>query len=393
MFFECSLYLAGTALTLRTVFNVLHSVSYKWFDIGLQLDVPISQLNIIETDRLGAQEQMHTMLDYWMNNSPVPLISWKALVNALKVPTVGESRLARELEYRYCSPEDLGTLSKRSEKPPFACGCGKCTFFTFMVIGCPKPMPSASSFPFLNPSEITPEQQRVLRGRLRTESKRINIQFQYLVSTTLSSLQKQGVTVHDFLAHLMMFGPAPGFDHWLNDLQKAGDISEVFMGLKDYTSFFNYHLIEHIINVLGTEEDKTELKKYKMNFQQYVQHRVYECPPQFGPVSKVGHADIFVLIDSRYKNCTLAEIEEFRQELSELLSISSQGVLRLCLVEKGSSQLTFQLPSFVQQAIFPLSSEQERALAAKGVIWLTCGEYQFQVSVCIPHCFIHLLQA
>jgi len=43
----------------------------------------------------------------------------------------------------------------------------------------------------------------------------------------------------------------------------------------------------------------------------------------------------------------------------------------------------FQIPSFVQQEIFPLSSEQERALAAKGVIRLTCGEYQFQVSVCL----------
>ena len=282
--------------------------------------------------------------------------------------------------------------SRGSEKPPFGCGCGKCTFSNFMVIGCPKPTPSVSSFPYLDPSEVTPERQQVLRGKLRTESKGINMQFQHLVSSTLTSLKEQCVTVCDFLPHLMTFGTdepvlknsqAPIFDERLNDLEKAGNLSEVFMGLKDYMSFFNYHLIEHIINVLGTKEVKTELKKYKTSFQQYAQRRVYECPPQYGPVSEVSHADIFVKIDSRYENYTLAEIEDFRQELSILLGVSSKGVLRLCRVEKGCFQLTFQVPSFLQQAIFPLSREQERALEAEGVIRLTCGEYQFQVSSCL----------
>ena len=155
-------------------------------------------------------------------------------------------------------------------------------------------------------------------------------------------------------------------------------------------SFFNYHLIEHIVNTLGTEKDKAELKKYKTNFQQHAQRRVYKCPQQFGPVSKVVHADIFVKIDSRYENYTVAEIEDYTQELSDLLGVSCKGILRLCWVEKGCFQLTFQIPSFVKEEIFPLSREQERAPAAKGVIRLTCGEYQFQVSVCIP---ILLLQA
>ena len=49
---------------------------------------------------------MCTMLDYWLNNATNPLPSWKVLVDALKAPTVFESRLAQELEERYCSPED-----------------------------------------------------------------------------------------------------------------------------------------------------------------------------------------------------------------------------------------------------------------------------------------------
>ena len=172
----------------------------------------------------------------------------------------------------------------------------------------------------------------------------------------------------------------PLFNQRLDDLQKSRDLSEVFMGLKDYMSFFNYHLIENIIEALGTKEVKAKLKKYKLKFQQYAKRRIYECPTNLGPVSEADHADIFVKVDSRYENYTVAEIDNFVQELNDLLSVPSR-VLHLCRIEKGCFQLIFQVPLFVKEEIFPLSREQERALAAKGVIRLTCGEYKFQVSI------------
>ena len=51
-------------------------------------------------------------------------------------------------------------------------------------------------------------------------------------------------------------------------------------------------------------------------------------------------------------------------------------------MEEGCFQVMFQVPSFVQQEIFPLSSEQERALVAEKVIKLTCGDYEFVAKVC-----------
>ena len=85
-------------------------MSYKWFSIGLELGVPRSRLNIIETGGFDVEHQMCTMLKYWLNNATVP--SWKVLVDALKAPTVGESRLANGLELRYCFPEDLSNLGE-----------------------------------------------------------------------------------------------------------------------------------------------------------------------------------------------------------------------------------------------------------------------------------------
>ena len=109
------MYLAGTALNLKTVLNALHSVSHKWSDIGLQLDVPKYQLTIIEADTTGVKQRLQAMLDYWMNNAVDPLPSWEVLVNALKAPSVGESRLAKELEERYYTLEDQNSLGESDD--------------------------------------------------------------------------------------------------------------------------------------------------------------------------------------------------------------------------------------------------------------------------------------
>ena len=269
--------------------------------------------------------------------------------------------------------------SEESEKPPFGCGCGKCTFFSFIERGCPTPIPSASSFPYLNLSGLTHEQQQELRGRLQFESQQIMIRFQELVSTTIESLISQNVSLDKLVSHVMTLGAFKPvfkesqvalFQFCFQKLEVANTIPKIFLVLKDYFSFFNYHIIEHIVKKLGTEENKVELQRYKENFNRYAKRRIFECSPEFGPVSDAGHADIFVKVDLQYENYTVEEVQVFRHKLSEILRVSSQGVLRLCRVEKGCFQFTFQVPSFVQQEIFPLSREQEKALLVEGVIQL-----------------------
>ena len=171
----------------------------------------------------------------------------------------------------------------------------------------------------------------------------------------------------------------PLFCHRFRELKAAKTISDIFPVLNDYFSFFNYQIIEHIINKLGTEDDKANLQKYKKDFNQYAKRRIFECLPEFGHVIDADHADIFVKVDSQYKYWTVEQIQRFRHKLREMLCVSSQGILHLCRIDEGCWQLMFQVPTFVQQEIFPLSREQEESLAAMGIIKFTCGEYQFKV--------------
>ena len=271
-----------------------------------------------------------------------------------------ESPTASAVQYDNTSP----STSEGSQQPPFGCGCGKCTFLSFLERRCPMPISSVSSFPYLNLSGLNGQQLQELQVKLQLESEEIMIQFQELVSATIKSLNRRNVPPKKLFSHIMTlgaFGPVfkepqvPAFCHRFKELKTANTIYDIFLVLNDYFSFFNYQLIEHIIKALGTKEDGNRLQRYKEEFDQYAKRRIFECLPKFGPVSDADHADLFVKLDSQYDNYTVAEIEEFRRKLSKLLHVSHQGIVRLCRVDKGCVQLTFQVPLFVQLKIFPLS--------------------------------------
>ena len=293
---------------------------------------------------------------------------------------------------RWCQSLDLVPLLRvRDHRDHHSgVGCGNCTFLSYLENGCPNPISTTSSFPYLNMSGLTDEQQQELRSRLSVESQEIIFKFQQLFSTVYESLCERNVPVNKLVTHLFSLGALdpvsknsqkPLLQTFQQELRNAECIEDVLWVIRDYFSFFNYHVIEHIVSGLGTEQDKLELQNYKKEFQQYSKRRIYECPPIYGPMSDAGHALLDLKVDSAYEQFTVKELENFRYRLSKIFCVSSKGVLRLCRVEKGSFQLIFQVPLFVQQEIFPLSGEQESALAAEGVIRLTCGDYQFTVKV------------
>ena len=213
--------------------------------------------------------------------------------------------------------------------------------------------------------------------------------FQKLVSATVRSLVRRNVSRDELVSQVMTlgaFGPVveepklPLLQFCFHKLEAADTIPKIFLVLKDYFSFFNYEIVEHIIEVLGTDEDKAKFQSYKDKFDQYAKQRIYACGPHFGLEIETDHSNIFVKLDSQYDNYTGVAIKGFCCKLSEALHISPQGVLRLCRVQKGCLQLKFQIPLFVQQRIFPLSREQERTLADMGIIMIICGRYQFQAN-------------
>ena len=123
-------------------------------------------------------ELMREMLKHWLKSAVDPHPTWEAVIGALRSPLVNEKNVAEQLELRYCAPvrhvsekSDNGStspsLTEGSHKTPFGCGCGKSTFFSFIERGCPTPIPTESSFPYLDFGELNREQEQELKSKLK----------------------------------------------------------------------------------------------------------------------------------------------------------------------------------------------------------------------------------
>ena len=243
---------------------------------------------------------------------------------------------------------------------------------------------------------MSKEEKEELHQRLYAESVDIMFEFQELFSSITKSLDERHISPLALYTHLVCLGSLkPTYDdpkqpvlrHYFPQLRTAERIEEAMGIIGDYCSFFNFRIVELIINKVGTTEDKATLTKYKKDFSDYARRHVYECPSEFGPVTD-GNAELFMTLDETYDNYTVSSLKLFVRKLAEILKLSSDAALKLCKIQLGSLKLTFQIPDFVKEDIFPLSVDQKRALAGLGVVHLSCGDYHFTNEVAT---YLHLV--
>ena len=244
------------------------------------------------------------------------------------------------------------------------------------------------SFPFLNLKKMSPEEKEILHQKLFAESEDMTYKFQRLFYETRKSLVIQRTSVDDLLKYLDCLGAVkptfngsslPVLGCQLPELRKTESVDMAMTVISSYCSFFNYRIVEEIINNVGTERDKTNLKNYREEFSTYAQHHIFECPSELGDMNEIGHANMIVTLDATYESYTVSHLYAFVSNLQRVLKVPAVS-LRLCRIIPGSLVMIFQLPHSVQRAaIFPLSVEQEDALTSQtlGVVQLSCGNYLF----------------
>jgi len=98
---------------LVTVRKELHEARTKWYDIGLELKVPVGTLDSIEAQSDDAKKCLLDTLKHWLKTvDPKP--TWQLLVNALRSCLVKENRLANSLEEKHCPKSKTSPLLERA---------------------------------------------------------------------------------------------------------------------------------------------------------------------------------------------------------------------------------------------------------------------------------------
>ena len=224
------------------------------------------------------------------------------------------------------------------------------------------------------------EDKKQLYQTLYTESVEMMFKFQKLFSSTTVSLNKRKISSQDVCSRVQCLGSLtpvfedsglPVFRQQIPKLQQARTVDDEMSIINGYCSFFNFHILELIIEQLGSPEDAANLSKYKEEFNEYGKRHVFQCPSEVGTVTS-GDAKMFVTLDETFNKCSLSTLHLFCSSLREILNLSPGSGLKLCQIEPGSLKLTFQLTFSLLQGTFPLTEEQESAMARLGVenLWL-----------------------
>jgi len=85
------------------IIEKIYTTCPKWYYIGLQLKVPVYILDNMKGEATSIR--LSKVIQYWLTHmNPSP--TWRALANVLRMPTVGEGRLAGEIERQCCDKEE-----------------------------------------------------------------------------------------------------------------------------------------------------------------------------------------------------------------------------------------------------------------------------------------------
>ena len=244
--------------------------------------------------------------------------------------------------------------------------------------------------------QLSSSEQEELMAKMYDDEESMKFKFSALVTATGNSVEKQ-TTVGKFATSILALGaydPAPEerdrslLDEHRKEIRSAETISEIFIILSAYWNYLSYEILKHIIGRFGTSDDKKGLETYNEDLENFCKRRIFELLENGGgtdDMQKQKQAKFVVKLDVR-EDITCKEVFQIRLRIAKILCVNLAAFI-ISHVDVGCVQLTFLIPKFVAQEIFPLSDKQTSTLSKDAsVIRLECGDYVFEVMdnyVCI----------
>ena len=269
------------------------------------------------------------------------------------------------------------------------CTCRICT----SLGGHPNHLSAKVKFPYLEPggSQLDELSEQDLLYQLQSETESILLQFHEVVSQLYETVVDKNLPIGRLKFHLRAIKAFPTkrssntsiFKEYEDKIKTAKNYDDIFAIIDHFISFIDYRLLEHLVGILGSERDKERMKQYSEKFNKYAKRRIIECPAiEEGDSTKWSR--LYIKLDSTFNNdehsVTIQQLQKLRFKVSEILQISVSAI-RFCCAQKGCIRVNWQIPCYIEQLIFPLSSKQLQVLKGLGVMQICCGNYQYKTQV------------
>ena len=206
---------------------------------------------------------------------------------------------------------------------------------------------------------------------LELETKELQKKFSALISKTIASFREKKVTLQDldtYLLHIRAVKPVlTKVDEFLLFSPKCLEQIErycekpaqVLEKLKGYYSWFDFELIEGIINAFSDEGNdlRLSLEKYKHDLLKYCQNRLCELKIESDDKNLMSEqlTKIVFKVDMEWAQIRFSDIKQITAKIREILALT-EGVLILRSIRSGCIELKYSIPKHVVGALVPIEA-------------------------------------
>ena len=220
-----------------------------------------------------------------------------------------------------------------------------------------------SSLPIPNPvvrfEDLSKGDCKDLFAQLNELTKKIHMEYSKLFDQVYVSLRERFEYNHVVLTltrdHGQLF-------QGNKKLLRAKNMLDVFMVIQPHCSYFNYNLLESLVSIHGTPQDKKCLDGYLKSFASYCQ--AMPCAEEICGSDGSGTDRIKLKFKLEFDRQQLKPNyikDNIISNIARILKIKSSS-LYLHRIREGCVCLELLIPSFLFDGLFPLSSDQMAAL-------------------------------
>ena len=201
-------------------------------------------------------------------------------------------------------------------------------------------------------SKLTSENKAELEAQLILSADSMRKKFASLLVNVINSFQHQGINPRRLASTILALtehnDPAIGkplLERHKDALMKAQTVDDTFDVLRPHMTFFNYEILEFLIEEMGLPNDKQKLQKFLQEFRRFCRRSVFEIP-----ANVLGHSaeklidqqKFCVKITKQFKaallvQCTNQSEPNSKTVSSTQLSSSAEDREEICAPELGIS--------------------------------------------------------
>ena len=212
-----------------------------------------------------------------------------------------------------------------------------------------------------------------LQQRLISDTRKMVTKFAYFTSFLEKSLEDQKIPlkqIAECVLSLQAFTEDIGLKLLKKKdeeaIQQAQSVTAIFIILRPYISFFNYEIMEHLVEHHGSPDDHKRLKEFLTAFNTFCQRSVFEVPPNVYSSKSRTDCKVFVVKCTERVATTLESVRGVRGKIADILGLKASS-LQLRSIAKGCVELRFLVSTAVVNRILPVPSAKKLALKEIGV--------------------------